>query len=206
MSNEIIVKKSNVSTERSNIIVPDFKDNKVNLGDEPRKLKIYVTNGKKKDGSTFAKVTGYAICNIYEGIEDEAKYVRTGVKGFSVHFKKVAFQGSANVHNVEELKSGYLYVKAKGLRIPSNYKLKYKRNKEKEIIYDDNGEALIQYPEIWVEEGVLGLEEFVISQSALNVDDVKDEAIDVKPEDVSEDEDISEAIVDDPEDDEEVNI
>ena len=64
MSNEIIVKKSNVSTERSNIIVPDFKDNKVNLGDEPRKLKIYVTNGKKKDGSTFAKVTGYAICNI----------------------------------------------------------------------------------------------------------------------------------------------
>ena len=159
MANEVIIKKSNVlSVVSSNVELPNFKQ--IDLGNEPRKLKIKVTNGKKADGTTFKKVTGYAKLPIYEGIGDEAVYVRDGVKRMSVHFKKVAFKDECgdtlNVHDIEDLQSGYLFVKAKGLRIPSVYRLQYEKNEDGSIKYDNNGEAVIKYPEIWIEKGVLG--------------------------------------------------
>lgn len=211
MANEVIIKKSNVlSVESSNVVLPDFKQ--IDLGNEPRKLKIKVTNGKKKDGTTFKKVTGYAKLPIYEGVGDEAVYVRDGVKRMSVHFKKAAFKEESgdtlNVHDIEDLQSGYLFVKAKGLRIPSVYRLQYEKNEDGSIKYDDNGEAVIKYPEIWIERGILGFLAAVTSQDSLDVDDEK-EVVDVKvDEETGEvmDEDISEAISEEPEDDEEVNL
>lgn len=217
MANEVIIKKSNVlSVESSNIQLPDFKQ--IDLGDEPRKLKIKVTNGKKDDGSTFKKVTGYVVLDIYEGIEDEAKFVRRGIKRISVHFKKVAFKEEAgenlNVHDIEDLQSGHLFVKAKGLRIPSIYKLRYEHDKDGNIMYDNNGEAIIKYPEIWVERGMLGFIPFVTAQDSLNVENYKDDSIDAEASDVKVDEetgevmdeDISEAISEEPEDEEETNF
>ena len=211
MANEVIIKKSNVlSVESSNVQLPDFKQ--IDLGNEPRKLKIKVTNGKKADGTTFKKVTGYAKLPIYEGIGDEAVYVRDGVKRMSVHFKKVAFKDEAgdtlNVHDIEDLQTGYLFVKAKGLRIPSVYRLQYEKNEDGSIKYDNNGEAVIKYPEIWIERGILGFLAAVTSQDSLDVDDEK-EVVDVKvDEETGEvmDEDISQAISEELEDTEETNF
>lgn len=211
MANEVIVKKSNVlSVESSNIQLPDFKQ--IDLGNEPRKLKIKVTNGKKADGTKFKKVTGYVKLPIYEGIGDEAVYVRDGVKRMSVHFKQVAFKEdrgeTCNVSDINDLQSGYLFVKAKGLRIPSVYKLQYEKNEDGTLKYDENGEAIIKYPEIWIERGMLGFLGAVISQVSLDVDDEKD-VVDVKvDEETGEvvDEDIREAIVSEPDDETETNI
>ena len=218
MANEVIIKKSNsVGIVSTQMELPNFKE--LNLGDEPRKLQIKVENGKKDDGSTFKKVTGYVILDIYEGIEDEAKFVRRGIKRISVHFKKVAFKEEAgenlNVHDIEDLQSGHLFVKAKGLRKPSIYKLRYERDKEGNIVFDDDGNAKIKYPEIWIERGVLGFIPFVTSQDDLDVENYKDDSIDAETSDVKvdeetgevvEDEDISEAIKDEPEDEEETNF
>lgn len=213
MANEVIIKKNNsVGVVSTQMELPNFKE--LNLGDEPRKLKIRVENGKKKDGTTFKKVTGYIKCDIYEGIEDEAKFVSRGVKRISVHFKKVAFKDergeNCNISDIEDLQSGYLFVKAKGLRKPSIYKLRYERDDESNIVYDENGEAVIKYPEIWIEKGVLGFIPFVTAQDDLNVDN-EEEIVDAETGEVIEesnevDEDISQAISEDDNEAEETEI
>ena len=172
-NNEVVVAKSNVlSVASCNVELPNFKE--IDLGNEPRRLKIKVTNGKKADGTKFKKVTGYVKLPIYEGIGDDATYVRDGIKRISVHFKQVAFKEergeTCNVSDINDLQTGYLFVKAKGLRIPSIYKLQYETDDNGEIKYAENGEAIIKYPEIWVEKGVLGFLASVTSQNALDVD------------------------------------
>ena len=57
-----------------------------------------------------------------------------------------------------DLKSGYLYVKASGLRIPPYY----------QVTTDDKGNDV--FPAIWIDFGVLGFEPIVVSQSNLDVD------------------------------------
>ena len=78
-------------------------------------------------------------------------------------------------------------------------------------MYDDDGNAIIKYPEIWIERGVLGFIPFVTSQDDLDVDNVEEviDAEEVKVDDETGeviDEDIREAITDEPEDDEETEI
>ena len=106
------------------------------------------------------------------------------------------------------LVSGYLYVKAKGLRLPTVYKLRYERDKEGNILYDANGEAIIKYPEIWVESDVLGLQEFVTTQDALDVDKYAD-AVEVKYDEETGEVDESEVVSDlenEPSEDEETKL
>lgn len=172
-NNEVVVVKSNVlSVSSCNVEIPNFKE--IDLGNEPRRLKIKVTNGKKADGTKFKKVTGYVRLPIYEGIGDDAVYVRYGIKRISVHFKQVAFKEergeTCNVSDINDLQTGYLFVKAKGLRIPSVYRITEEKDSEGNIIYQENGEAKLKYPEIWVEKGVLGFLASVTSQNALDVD------------------------------------
>lgn len=217
MANDVIVKKNEaVGIVSTNMELPNFKE--LNLGDEPRKLKIRVENGTKKDGTKFKKVYGYIICNIYDGIEDEAKFVRRGIKRLSVHFKQVAFKEekgeNINVSDINDLSSGYLFVKAKGLRKPTNYKLRYERDDKGNIVYDDNGEAKIKYPEIWIERGILGFIAVVTAQEDLDVDNFNEDVVDAEVKvdaetgEVveAEDEDIREAITDEPDDAEETEI
>lgn len=194
--NEVVVVKSNVlSVESKDVQIPDF--NNVNIGEEPRRLKINVRKAKKPSGELFNSITGYAKLPVYDG----DTFVGVKVKRMSVHFRKTAFKGSTNVHTPEDLKSGYLYVKAKGLRIPNVYKVTEKLDKDGNVMYNENGEAILKYPEIWVESDVLGLMEFVTSQSALDVDGddnvIDGEASNVNPEtgEVIED-DIKEAVAD----------
>lgn len=193
-NNEVVVVKSNVlSVSSCNVEIPNFKE--IDLGNEPRRLKIKVTNGKKADGTKFKKVTGYVRLPIYEGIGDDAVYVRDGIKRISVHFKQVAFKEergeTCNVSDINDLQTGYLFVKAKGLRIPSVYRITEEKDSEGNIIYQENGEAKLKYPEIWVEKGVLGFLASVTSQNALDVD-ADDNTVDA--EDVKENPETGELI------------
>ena len=193
-NNEVVVVKSNVlSVSSCTVEIPNFKE--IDLGNEPRRLKIKVTNGKKADGTKFKKVTGYVRLPIYEGIGDDAVYVRDGIKRISVHFKQVAFKEergeTCNVSDINDLQTGYLFVKAKGLRIPSVYRITEEKDSEGNIIYQENGEAKLKYPEIWVEKGVLGFLASVTSQNALDVD-ADDNTVDA--EDVKENPETGELI------------
>lgn len=204
--NEVVVVKSEVlGVSKGNVVLPEF--NAINLGEEPRRLKIKVRNAKKPNGGVFKSVSGYAKLPVYEG----DTFIGIMVKRMSVHFRKVAFNGAANVHSPEELKSGYLYVRAKGLRIPPIYKITEKTDKDGNVLYNKDGTAKLKYPEIWVESDVLGLEEFVTSQSALDVDsdsDVVDATINEETGEVLED-NAREAVADlenETPEDEETNI
>lgn len=168
MANEIIKVRSN---ERGNITLPDFekKEEVVSIADEPRRLKISVSKKKNKStGNVFNAVSGYAKLEVFD---DEGNSLGIKVKKMNVHFRKDAFKGAINVHNVDELKSGYLYVKAKGIQIPPRYQITEAKDDKGNIKYDEDGNALLKYPEIWIQSDIIGLEEFVTSQSALDVDD-----------------------------------
>lgn len=167
-NNEVVVVKSNVlGVSKGNVVLPDFKE--INLGEEPRKLKIKVKKAKKADGTLFNSITGYAKLPVYDL---EGRYLGEAVKRMSVHFRKTAFKNAVNVHSPEddEMKSGYLYVKAKGLRIPSIYKIVEETDKDGNVVYNEDGAAKLKYPEIWIESDVIGLEAMVTSQTALDVD------------------------------------
>lgn len=171
--NEIKVVNSNVyGVTSSNVVVPDFKA--INLGEEPRRLKIKVVRGKTKDGKkTFASVSGYLRLPVYDGDD----FMGIQVKRLSVHFRKEAFKGCDTLSNPEDLTSGYLYVKAKGIKVPSVYKIIDATDENGEVIFEENGEPKKKYPEIWIHSDILGLQAFVTSQNALDVDE-NDDAVD----------------------------
>lgn len=175
MANEIIKSRG---VERGNIIVPDFKaemESVNQLADEPRRLKISAIRKKNKStGNIFNAVTGYVKLQCYD---IEGNYEGVKVKAITCHFKKDAFKGATNVHNPDELKSGYLYIKAKGLQIPSVWRPKYLTDEDNNPIYDEDGNQKIGYPQIWIQSDVIGLQEFVTTQSALNVDEEENENV-----------------------------
>ena len=193
--NEVVVVKSEVLGVAScNVELPEF--NAIKLGEEPRRLKIAVRKAKTADGKIFNSISGYVKLPVYDGDD----YIGTKVKRISVHFRKGAFKNSANVTSPEddEFKSGYLFVKAKGLRIPNAYRVTEEKDEEGNVIYNEDGTAKLKYPEIWVESDVLGLQAFVTSQSALDVDsdnDILDVKVDEETGEILED-DSNEAVAD----------
>ena len=179
MTNEIILTRS---VKSGNITLPEFKKEgeSSSIALEPRRLKISAVTKKKKAGGTFKKVTGYVKLECFD---EDGNSLGIKVKGLSVHFKKKAFTKSANVTSPEDLKPGYLYVVAKALQIPSRWQPSIKKDSDGNEMYDDEGNAIMQYPVIWIDdEGVIGLEEFVTSQDALNVDEDSN-IVDVKVND-----------------------
>ena len=204
-----------LSTVSGGVVLPDFKkadNNVVTIADEPRKLKISCFKKKNKTtNNIFNSVTGYVKLECFD---ENGKSEGVKVKGLQVHFRKGAFKDSMNVHDPDELKTGYLYVKAKGIQIPNVYKLSPKKDEDGNVMYDKDGNMLYQYPVIWIQSDVIGLEEAVTSQSALNVDE-DDNVIDAKTTEVvdeetgevlSADEDLKQYDYNDVEDDEETSI
>ena len=168
MAKNEIVRSDVLSVSSGKIALPDFSN--VDLGNEPRRLRIKCRTGKTASGKLFNSITGYCKLPVYDGNE----FIGVKVKRISVHFRKNAFKDAMNVHSPEELKSGYLYVKAKGLRLPSVYKVTEETDKDGNIIYNEDGTAKLKYPEIWVESDVIGLQEFVTSQQALEIDETNE--------------------------------
>ena len=203
-----------LSTVSGGIVLPDFKkadSNVVTIADEPRKLKISCFRKKNKTTKNiFNSVTGYVKLECFDA-DGKSEGVKT--KGLQVHFRKDAFKDAINVHNPDELKTGYLYVKAKGIQIPNVYKVSPKKDEDGEVMYDEDGNMLYQYPVIWIQSDVIGLEEVVTSQSALNVDEddnvvdaETNEVVDAETGEVLSDDDLKQYDYNDVEDDEETSI
>ena len=156
-----------LSTAKGNVILPDFSkkdESVVTIADEPRRLKIVCFKKKRKDnGKLFNSVTGYVKLECFN-IDGESEGVKT--KGLQVHFRLDAFKNALNVHSPEELKTGYLYVKAKGIQIPNVYKVTQAKDEDGELMYDEDGNAVYKYPCIWIQSDVIGLEEMVTSHIA----------------------------------------
>ena len=177
-----------LSTVSGGVQLPDFKkadNNVVTIADEPRKLKILCFKKKNKTTKNiFNSVTGYVKLECFD---ENGKSEGVKTKGLQVHFRKDAFKDAINVHNPDELKTGYLYVKAKGIQIPNVYKLTPLKDEDGNVIYNKDGNMLYQYPVIWIQSDVIGLEEAVTSQSALNVDE-DDNVVDADATEVVDDE------------------
>ena len=160
MSN--IVKANTKAVVSGGVNLPDFHQN---LGDEPRRLKIAVKKCKTKDGKkTFLSVKGYMRIAVYDKDEN---FIGNHVRKIDVHFTKDAFKGCDLLSGIDDLKSGYLYVRAKGLQLPPVYKI------EK----GEKGEDI--YPAIWIKSDIIGLQAFVAAQASLDVDD-NDDAVDAE--------------------------
>lgn len=202
-----------LSTAKGNVILPDFSkkdESVVTIADEPRRLKIVCFKKKNKTtNNLFNSVTGYVKLECFD-IDGKSEGVKT--KGLQVHFRKDAFKNAINVHTPDELKSGYLYVKAKGIQIPNSYKVTQAKDEDGELMYDEDGNAVYKYPVIWIQSDVIGLEEMVTSQTALNVDEDEDvvdaETNEVVDEETGEvvDEDIKQYDYNDESDEDETSI
>lgn len=160
MSN--IVKANNAVSGA--VVVPNFQ---ADLGEEPRRIKIAVKNCKTKDGKKkFKSVKGYMRIAVYD---ESNTFIGNHVRKIDIHFTQDAFKGCALLTSIDELKSGYLYVKAKGLQLPPVYKV------------ETNEDGKKVYPSIWIKSDIIGLQPFVASQASLDVDDT-DDAIDADTE------------------------
>lgn len=177
-----------LSTAKGNVILPDFSkkdESVVTIADEPRRLKIVCFKKKNKTtNNLFNSVTGYVKLECFD---EDGKSEGVKTKGLQVHFRKDAFKNAINVHTPDELKSGYLYVKAKGIQIPNSYKVTQAKDENGELMYDEDGNAIYKYPCIWIQSDVIGLEEMVTSQTALNVDEDED-VVDVETNEVVDEE------------------
>ena len=174
MANELILTRS---TKKGNVVLPDFKkeqEDTVSIADEPRRLKISVSKKKnKKTGNVFTAVSGYVRLECFN---DDGESEGVKIKKLTVHFTKDAFNDAVNVKNADNLKSGYLYCKAKDIQIPASFRISIKKDEDGNEVYDEEGNSVLKYHEIWI-KGVIGLEEFVTSQDALDVDGSTDEKI-----------------------------
>ena len=197
MANEIILTKS---VKSAGLQLPTFKKGESNVSEialEPRRLKISVsTKTNKATQNKFKAVKGYVKLPCYD---EEGAFIGVKVKKVSVHFKKKAFDKAENVKSIDDLKSGYLWVVAKDLQSPSRWQATIKKDKDGNEMYDANDEAIMEYPTIWISDnGIIGLQEFVASQDALNVDEESNvvDAEEVKDEEIKADEDTGEIIED----------
>lgn len=199
-----------LSTVKGNVVLPDFSkkdDSVVAIADEPRKLKISCFKKKNKTtGNVFNAVTGYVKLECFDA-EGNSEGVK--VKGLQVHFRKDAFDNALNVHKPDDLKTGYLYVKAKGIQIPNVYKITQEKDEDGNLVYDEDGNAVFKYPVIWIQSDIIGLEEAVTSQNALDVDedeDVIDADVKINEETGEVEEDIKQFDYNDEDDEEETSL
>ena len=145
MANEII-KNENVEVT----IIDEVKeviDYNAKIGDDIIGLTIKCKRIKKGD-LDFNSVKGMLYLPIYElNKKGDLVYKGDGNRWLDVHFMKIAFKGVPNecdVHSPEDLTTGTLYVRLKGIQVPSKYV----------ITKDEDGNDI--YPEIWVKNSIVG--------------------------------------------------
>lgn len=144
--------------------------NEINKGikitNEYRKIRIFVSKKNKKDGGSFIAVKAQMYLDTFtkEGISLGKRNVSVDVS-----FTKEAFDDCPNqcgLRRVDDLKSGYLYVLAKYIQAPFNYKVK------------KNDEDKLVYPKVWVKGGIVGFEPLTVSQDAFEYHEVNDYVVD----------------------------
>lgn len=145
MANEI-TKNENVEVT---IIdeVKDLIDYNAKIGEDVIGLQIKCKR-IKNESVDFNSVKGMLYLPVYK-LNKKGDQVYEGDKNrwLDVHFTKVAFKGVPNecdVHSPEDLTTGTLYVKLKGIQTPSKYV----------VTKDEDGNDV--YPEIWIKNSIVG--------------------------------------------------
>ena len=146
MSNEVVKNEEVevVEVVDNKEVKPDYN---LKAGDKVIGLQIKCKR-VKNDDVDFNSVKGLLYLPVFE-LNKKGDLVNRGKKNrwLDVHFKKVAFKGVPNeceVHSPEDLTTGTLYVKLKGIQTPSKYV----------ITKDEDGNDV--YPEIWVRSDIMG--------------------------------------------------
>lgn len=156
MANEIKTVDAGVIVDAS--VKPNYNKN---LGDKIIKISIKVRKAKAGSGNVFKSVKGLKYVEVITDGKSEGKKNRW----LDVHFMKKAFTNECCVHSVDELTTGFLYVKAKCVQSPRKYEIVEETDEDGNIIYESNGEAKLVYPSIWIrDDGIVGFEAYVSDQ------------------------------------------
>lgn len=168
MANEI-VKNENVKVK----VIDEVKnlvDYNAKIGEDVVGLTIKCKRIKDdKKGIDFNSVKGMLFIPVYElNKKGDPVYKGDYNRWMDVHFTKVAFKGVPNecdVHSPEDLTTGTLYIRLKGIQVPSKYI----------VTKDEDGKDV--YPEIWVKHSIVGFVPYTPDKSVFEYH---------KPEKVSE--------------------
>lgn len=164
MENNIdVLKNENVS------LVEEVKDVKPlfnpNASENIIRLCIRCKKRKSSKGIEFntAQVSIYLDC-----YDEDGNFEEKANRWVDLKFKREAFKEAVgetiNVSSIDDLSGGFLYVKGGYIDKPKRYQIKDKVDKNGNTIYDENGEALKQFPECWIKGGIIGFEKYVPSQ------------------------------------------
>lgn len=97
----------------------------------------------KNEKNDFISVKGLLYLPVY----DDGELIGKRNRWIDVHFTKDAFKGVPNqceIHTPDDLTTGTLYIKKKGIQVPSKYA----------ILEDEDGNDV--YPSIWVRGEIVG--------------------------------------------------
>lgn len=179
MANEITTNKNEV-LEVMEQEKPIFDVNK-NAGDRVIKISIKCRKMKTLDGKkTFNSIKGLKHIRV---IDDEGVDIGKHNRWLDVHFTQDAFttdkQETINFNSVNDLTTGFLYVKAKYIDSPRTYRVG---------MNEETGE--MKYPQIWIKGGICYFEPYTAEQDEFDYvepqhqDAIETQTIemDVKPE------------------------
>lgn len=150
MANEILQQTNNVA------VVEDAKPLfNGDAGEKVIRISIKCRMMKTLDGKTdFNSIKGLKHLRV---IDDDGVDIGKHNRWLDLHFRqdalKVDKQETRNFDDINDLKTGYLYVKAKYIDSPKTYRTK---------VDEETGE--VKYPEIWIRGGVVGFEPLVAEQ------------------------------------------
>lgn len=135
--------------------VVEAKSFNKNLGNRVIQISIKCRKIKKADGKgTFNSVKGLKYLTV---IDEEGVNIGKHNRWLDVHFKRDAFKNipsECEVTSPEDLKTGFLYVKASAVQSPRTY-----------VVKEDEETGELKYPCIWIQEnGIVGFEPYVSSQ------------------------------------------
>jgi hypothetical protein len=144
--------EKNLVVSNENVVVDAKPNYNKNSGESVIKLQIRTkVQRTEKNSFNTVKVLMHLpvfMDGVYEGIKN---------RWVDVKFKKDAFKfvsGDCNVHSVDDLTTGFLYVKAKSINAPLKYEIK---------VDDESGELI--YPTVWIRGSIVGFEPYCVSQS-----------------------------------------
>lgn len=160
MANEIINSSNNNAVEVIDEVKPNYNRN---LGDKVIPLSIKCT--KRINAKTKKPFIGVKVYKFIEVINDEGVSEGKKNRWLDLHFITDAFKTDKGegccVSDINDLTTGILYVKAKYIQSPRKYIVKEATDDEGNVIYNDDGSAKLQYPEVWIKGGIMGFEAWV---------------------------------------------
>lgn len=172
MANELnVVETASVEVvETEKAVTPNYNKN---LGDKVIKISIKCMTKEGINPKSGQKVKFNAIKGLKHlpVIDEDGVNIGKHNRWLDMHFTMDAFKTEKNkeceISDASDLKTGFLYVKAKFIDSPRVYKVK-----------EDEETGEVKYPQIWIKGGIMGFEPYVSDQDEFDyVEPVKDAEI-----------------------------